>query len=150
MAPVIVHALGRRAFWVLALVPLATVVWAAAYTPSIRANEVTTQVVGWVPSIGLELAFSMGALQWVMTFVVAGIGALVIVYCAWYFDDGAAGLTSFATTFVMFVGAMLGLVLADDLLLLYVFWELTTVFSYLLIGHDPAKARQPPGRRCRR
>ena len=140
MAPVVVRALGRRAFWVLALVPLATVVWAAAYTPSIRANQVTTQVVGWVPSIGLELAFSMGALQWAMTFVVAGIGALVIAYCAWYFDDGAAGLTSFATTFVMFVGAMLGLVLADDLLLLYVFWELTTVFSYLLIGHDPTKA----------
>ena len=41
---------------------------------------------------------------------------------------------------------MLGLVLADDLLLLYVFWELTTVFSFLLIGHDPSQAGQPAGR----
>src|SRR5919112_5542860 len=81
----------------------------------------------------------MGSLQWVMVLVVAGIGALVLVYCTWYFPADEAGLGTFAGHFVAFAGAMLGLVLADDLLLLYVFWELTTVFSYLLIGHDPTK-----------
>ena len=49
-----------------------------------------------------------------------------------------------------FAGAMLGLVVADDLLLLYVFWELTTVFSYLLIGHVPESRTEPAGPRCRR
>ena len=81
----------------------------------------------------------MGSLQWVMVLVVAGIGALVLAYCTWYFADDEAGLAAFAGNFVAFAGAMLGLVLADDLLLLYVFWELTTVFSYLLIGHDPTR-----------
>src|SRR4051812_38258729 len=81
----------------------------------------------------------MGSLQWVMVLVVAGVGALVLVYCTWYFADDEPGLAAFAGHFVAFAGAMLGLVLADDLLLMYVFWELTTVFSYLLIGHDPTK-----------
>jgi multicomponent Na+:H+ antiporter subunit A len=81
----------------------------------------------------------MGSLQWAMVLIVAGIGALVLFYCTWYFTDDEPGLGAFAGNFVAFAGAMLGLVLADDLLLLYVFWELTTVFSYLLIGHDPTK-----------
>ena len=87
----------------------------------------------------------MGSLQWVMALLVTGVGALVLVYCAWYFADDEPGLPAFAGNFVAFAGAMLGLVLADDLLLLYVFWELTTVFSYLLIGHDPTKraSRRP-------
>ena len=50
-----------------------------------------------------------------------------------------ASLAGFGLAFTAFVGTMLGLVLADDLLLLYVFWELTTIFSFLLIGHDPAR-----------
>ena len=69
----------------------------------------------------------------------------MLAYCTWYFADDEPGLASFAGNFVAFAGAMLGLVLADDLLLLYVFWELTTVFSYLLIGHDPTKRAEPAG-----
>jgi multicomponent Na+:H+ antiporter subunit A len=139
VAPALVTALGRRAFLVLATVPAAAVVWAAAHSETVTDGRVRTEVVSWVPSLGLDLAFALGSLQWVMVLVVAGIGALVLVYSAWYFGVGEQGLTSFAGHFVAFAGAMLGLVLADDLLLVYVFWELTTVFSYLLIGHDPAK-----------
>jgi multicomponent Na+:H+ antiporter subunit A len=139
VAPALVGALGRRAFPLLALVPAAAVGWALASTGPVADGTVRTQVVDWVPTLDLDLAFAMGALQWVMVLVVAGIGALVLVYCTWYFSDDEPGLAAFAGNFVGFAGAMLGLVLADDLLLLYVFWELTTVFSYLLIGHDPTK-----------
>ena len=90
-------------------------------------------------TIGMELAFAMGTLQWLLALVVLGVGALVLAYCAWYFRDDSLGVPRFAGVLTAFVGAMLGLVLADDLLLLYVFWELTTVFSFLLIGHDPAR-----------
>jgi multicomponent Na+:H+ antiporter subunit A len=138
-APALVRALGRRAFLLLALVPAAAVGWALAWTGAVAESTVKTEVVSWVPSLKLDLAFALGSLQWVMVLVVAGIGALVLVYCTWYFPADEAGLASFAGKFVAFAGAMLGLVLADDLLLLYVFWELTTVFSYLLIGHDPTK-----------
>ena len=139
VAPALTRALGRRAFLVLALVPATAVGWAVARSNAVADGEVQTEVVSWVPTLGLELAFALGSLQWVMVLVVAGIGTLVLIYSAWYFTDDELGLAAFTGHFVAFAGAMLGLVLADDLLLLYVFWELTTVFSYLLIGHDPTK-----------
>ncbi|SDR77897.1 multisubunit sodium/proton antiporter, MrpA subunit /multisubunit sodium/proton antiporter, MrpB subunit [Nocardioides scoriae] len=137
-APVLVRALGRRAFLALALVPLATTVWALLQTGRVLDGETLTQTVRWVPGLGIELAFAMGALQWLMVLVVAGIGVLVMAYCTWYFTDDSA-LAGFTSWFTAFVGAMLGLVLADDLLVLFVFWELTTIFSFLLIGFDPTK-----------
>ena len=66
--------------------------------------------------------------------LVTGVGALVLLYCARYFEPDDEGIGRFAGNLTAFAGSMLGLVLADDLLLLYVFWELTTVFSFLLIG----------------
>lgn len=139
LAPVLVARLGRRAFLVLALVPLVGFSWLLGQTSGVRAGQVVVEVVDWVPSLDIELAFRLGALQWLMALIVTGIGALVLAYCAWYFPDEDPGLSSFAGTFVAFAGSMLGLVLCDDLLVLYVFWELTTVFSYLLIGSDPAQ-----------
>jgi len=139
IAPVLLRSVGRRAFLVLALVPAAAFAWAVAQSASVADGAVQSQVVAWVPALRLDLAFAMGSLQWVMMLLVTGVGALVLLYCAWYFPDDEAGLPSFGANFLAFAGAMLGLVLSDDLLVLYVFWELTTVFSYLLIGHDPTK-----------
>jgi multicomponent Na+:H+ antiporter subunit A len=139
LAPALVAGLGRRAFWLLATVPAWAVAWAVAHTGTVVAGGTAIEVVSWVPGLGLDLAFAFGALQWVMVLVVAGIGALVLVYCAGYFADDEPGLASFAGHLTAFAGAMLGLVLSDDLLLMYAFWELTTVFSYLLIGHDPTR-----------
>jgi multicomponent Na+:H+ antiporter subunit A len=139
VAPVLLRRLGTRAFLALALVPAAAFGWAVAQTGSVAGGAVRGQVVSWVPTLRLDLAFAMGSLQWVMMLLVTGIGALVLFYCAWYFRDDESGLPSFAGHFLGFAGAMLGLVLSDDLVVLYVFWELTTVFSYLLIGHDPTK-----------
>jgi multicomponent Na+:H+ antiporter subunit A len=138
-APALLRALGRRAFLVLALVPLAAFGWALTKSGDIADGAVHTEVLSWVPVLNLDVAFAMGTLQWVMALLVTGVGALVLAYCTWYFADDDSGLPSFAGNFTAFAGAMLGLVLADDLLVLYVFWELTTVFSYLLIGHDPTK-----------
>ncbi|GAB2865993.1 Na+/H+ antiporter subunit A [Nocardioides pacificus] len=139
LAPTLIATVGRRAFWALALVPLAATGWALSHTGTVREGGSVDQVVRWVPSLDLELAFRLGTLQWVLTLVVVAIGALVLFYCRWYFADDEAGLGRFAGVLTAFIGAMLGLVLADDLLLVYVFWELTTVFSYLLIGHSPEK-----------
>jgi multicomponent Na+:H+ antiporter subunit A len=139
LAPALVGYLGRRAFLVLAGVPLVAFGWALTRTGEVADGDTVTEVIAWIPALGLDLAFTMGTLQWVMTLVVTGVGSLVLVYCAWYFADDEPGLRGFAGTFTAFAGAMLGLVLSDDLLVLYVFWELTTVFSYLLIGHDPAR-----------
>ena len=138
-APWLVRALRTRAFGVLALVPLATFLWLLSRTGDVREGNPPTETFSWVPSLDIDLAFRLGTLAWVLALIVSGIGALVLAYCAWYFDDDDPGLPVFAGTFVAFAGSMLGLVLSDDLLVLYVFWELTTVFSFLLIGSDPAK-----------
>ncbi|WP_181309782.1 Na+/H+ antiporter subunit A [Nocardioides campestrisoli] len=137
--PLMVLRWGRRAFLPVATAVLAGTVWVAAQGPAVLDGEVLSEQWSWVPSIGLGLSFTMGALQWLLAMIVLGIGAVVLAYCTWYFHDDSAGVPRFAGVLTAFVAAMLGLVLSDDLLLTYVFWELTTVFSFLLIGHDPAR-----------
>lgn len=134
-APLLVSRLGRRAFFVLALAPASAAAWALAHTQDVLDGSGPVETVAWVPALSIELAFRLDTLSWLMTLLVGGVGALVLVYCGGYFSRTAAGLGRFGAVLVAFAGAMLGLVTTDDLLLLYVFWELTTVFSYLLIGH---------------
>ncbi|MBB5078283.1 Na+/H+ antiporter subunit A [Nonomuraea endophytica] len=129
-APALVRVMGRGAFTVLAAVPALALVFTAGRVPYEHTRA-------WAPQLGLELAFRVDELSALMVTLVTGIGALVLWYCSRYFGPDAQGLGRFAGVLVAFAGAMLGLVVADDLLLLYVFWELTTVFSYLLIGYDP-------------
>ncbi|WP_320669093.1 hydrogen gas-evolving membrane-bound hydrogenase subunit E [Patulibacter defluvii] len=134
-APLLVGRLGRKAFLLLALVPLAATAWLATQVGTVDGGGTVVDVRSWVPTFGLDLAFRLDALSLLLALVAAGVGALVLAYCARYFGDDEPGLGRFAGVLVGFAGAMLGLVLADDLLLLYVFWELTTVLSFLLIGH---------------
>ncbi|MFI9526030.1 Na+/H+ antiporter subunit A [Micromonospora rosaria] len=139
VAPALVRSWGPRALYLVALPPAATFGWALAHTGQVRGGDPVVETIPWVPQVGLEIALRMGTLAWLMVVLVGGVGALVLAYSARYFTAGDPGLGRFAAVFVAFAGAMLGLVVSDDLVLLYVFWELTTVFSYLLIGYDPAK-----------
>jgi multicomponent Na+:H+ antiporter subunit A len=74
-------------------------------------------------------------LAWVLSLVVTGVGALVLFYFARYFRADEPGLGRFAGCLVAFAGAMYGLVTADDIIVMFMFWEITSVLSYLLIGH---------------
>jgi multicomponent Na+:H+ antiporter subunit A len=134
-APALIRWLGSRAFYLLAAVPLAAAAWAVAQTDRIAAGRAIEWSVPWIRPLDLTLALRTDTLSWLMVLLVGGIGGLVLAYCARYFDADELGLGQFAGVFVAFAGTMLGLVVSDDLLLLYVFWELTTVCSYLLIGH---------------
>uniref|UniRef100_UPI0020298004 Na+/H+ antiporter subunit A n=1 Tax=Actinotalea sp. C106 TaxID=2908644 RepID=UPI0020298004 len=134
-APLLVQWLGRRAFLVMALAPASAAAWALSRTGEVMAGDGPVEVVPWVPALNMELAFRLDTLSWLMVLMVGGVGALVLVYCSRYFAATAGGLGRFGGVLVAFAGVMLGLVVTDDMLLLYVFWELTTVFSYLLIGH---------------
>ncbi|WP_184830071.1 Na+/H+ antiporter subunit A [Jiangella mangrovi] len=139
LAPALVAWLRRPALLLLAAVPAAGFGWAVAMTGRVQEGGDVEQTIRWVDELGLELSFRLTTLTWVMTLLVTGVGALVLAYCAAYFRRDDAGLARFAGLLTAFAGAMLGLVLADDLLVLYVFWELTTVLSYLLIGHNPER-----------
>ncbi|GIF00884.1 Na+/H+ antiporter subunit A [Paractinoplanes rishiriensis] len=137
VAPGIVRSMGLRAFYLLAAVPAAGLGWALTHTAAMRDGRAVAEVYPWAGQLGADVALRMTSLSWLMVLLVGGVGALALVYCGRYFPAGEPGLGRFAGVFVGFAGAMLGLVIADNLIVLYVFWELTTVFSYLLIGHDP-------------
>ncbi|MFE7397772.1 Na+/H+ antiporter subunit A [Streptomyces sp. NPDC057557] len=132
----LVRALGRRAFIVLALPPAAATVWAATQWNTAASGGSVTWSWQWMPAYDVTVDLRLDALAELMVLLAAGIGTLVLLYCASYFTDGTPQLAGFAGNLLAFAGAMLALVLADDLISLYVFWELTTVFSYLLIGYD--------------
>ncbi|MGB0435898.1 MAG: Na+/H+ antiporter subunit A [Mycobacterium sp.] len=142
LAPLLVHRWGRTAFYPLALVPLVSLVWVALNWPG--EDRAQTVNVPWVPGLSMDIALRFDALAAIMSLLVLGIGALVLFYCAEYFHhcDGhkEKRLPSFAAELVAFSGAMFGLVTSDNMLVLYVFWEITTVLSFLLVGHYAERA----------
>ncbi|WP_449282119.1 Na+/H+ antiporter subunit A [Leucobacter sp.] len=131
----IVQRFGRRTFIALALLmaaAFAVLLWLAQ---PVFSGEVLTESIEWIPQLGMTLSLRLDAVSALFALLVTGAGALVLLYCTNYFEDGEAGLPRFAAVFMGFATSMLGLVLADDLYLLFIFWEGTTVFSFLLIGH---------------
>ena len=140
VAPGLAKLLHRRSFLVLALVPAATFAWLIAQTHRVTDGRAVVEHVEWVPTLGMDFDLRLGTLQWLLGLLVSGVGALALVYCAWYFKPDDPSLWRFTGVFTAFAGAMFGLVLADNLLALYIFWELTTVFSYTLIGHNPVRS----------
>ncbi|MET9025107.1 Na+/H+ antiporter subunit A [Nocardia sp. NPDC004168] len=135
LAPLWVRALGRNAFFLLAVVPLGGFAWVIANWFEPQRVRLT-----WAPSIALNIDLRFDTLAAVLCALVLGIGALVLIYCARYFEDDEPRLGVFAAELVAFAGAMFGLVTSDNMLLLYVFWEATTVLSFLLIGHNAEQA----------
>jgi multicomponent Na+:H+ antiporter subunit A len=151
LAPVLVRRWGRHAFYPLALVPLGSLPWVALNWPQqdVAAGAAPGrggQIVhlDWVPELSMDITFRFDALAAIMSVLVLGVGALVLFYCAEYFHhhDGhmEKRLPSFAAELVAFSGAMFGLVVSDNMLMLYLFWELTTVLSFLLVGHYAERA----------
>ena len=139
----LVRLLGRNAFLLLALVPLAGLVYTLTTASAIfgPGGAPLTETLDWLPALDLEGVFRLDVLSWIMSLIVTGVGMLVLVYCSRYFPADEPGLARFAAVFMAFAGMMYGLVVADELLMLFVFWEGTTIFSYLLIGHSQSRRR---------
>jgi multicomponent Na+:H+ antiporter subunit A len=123
--------LGRSSLWVAAVPMAATAVWSATLLGS---DEVVEAGFSWVPGLDLEILFRVDGLRAVLSLLVAGIGALVCVYAVGYFSSTAAGMGKFAATLLSFSFAMVGLVWADSVWTLFVFWEATSITSFLLVG----------------
>jgi len=134
LLPWLVGRIGARAFYVGALLPIAAFVHTAIQTPAVLAGDIPFESFDWIPPLGIELSMRLDTLSWVMALIVTGVGALVMLYCRWYFRGKAEGVGQFSAVLLAFAGAMYGLVVTDDLVVLVMFWELTSVLSYLLIG----------------
>ncbi|GAA3637191.1 Na+/H+ antiporter subunit A [Microbacterium awajiense] len=138
--PWLTRRMGPRAFLIAALLPLAAFVHAVVMTPRVLAGPPPFESYDWIPPLGIELSMRMDTLSWVMTLIVTGVGALVLIYCRWYFGGKREPIGQFAAVLLAFAGAMYGLVLTDDLVVLVMLWEVTSVLSYLLIGYYNRRA----------
>ncbi len=142
-APPLAARLDQRAGWLLALAPFAAFVHFLTQMPAVAAGGVITSTLAWVPALGVELAFRLDGLSLLFALLITGIGTLIVLYAGAYLSDHHH-LGRFYAYLLGFMAAMLGLVLADDLIAMFVFWELTSVTSFLLIAfqHDKAESRR--------
>ena len=117
--------------------------WFLTFVPTVTSGEISRLAWGWVPSLGVSLSFLVDGLSLTFALLISGIGTLVLLYANTYLA-GHPQFARFALFLFSFMLAMLGLVLADNLIALFVFWELTTITSYLLIGfgHEAEKGRR--------
>jgi multicomponent Na+:H+ antiporter subunit A len=137
--PFLVAKIGARAFFVAALLPAAAFAHAIVLAPSVFAGDIPFEEYAWIPGLGVSLSMRMDVLGWLLTLVVTGVGALVMLYCRWYFRGKTQGVGQFSAVLLAFAGAMYGLVLTDDIVVLVMLWEITSVLSYLLIGYYHAR-----------
>ncbi len=137
------NAQRMRAVSLAAAVTVAATALVLAAAPAVFVGEVVRWRIDWLPQLGLAFGLRMDGLAWLFALLISGIGMLIVLYAAYYLDPGDPAARFFGFL-LLFMGAMLGVVLADNLLLLVVFWELTSLSSFLLIGYwsHSADARQ--------
>lgn len=142
MAPWLPSQLRGATGWVLALLPAGLAVYFSSLLPQAVAGEPLTVSYPWVPELGLHIAFRADGLSLLFALLVSGMGTLVVSYAGGYLK-GHPQLGRFYAWLFTFMAAMLGVALADNLILLFIFWELTSVSSYALIGfeHEREEAR---------
>ena len=118
--------------------PTASVVLVATHLgrSGVSTADTPTGSISWVPSLNLDISFLVDGLGAFFALLIAGMGVVVVLYARAYFGHDAASLARFFPTLGFFTSAMLGVVLADHLLLTVLFWEMTSISSFLLIGWD--------------
>ena len=116
------------------LIALFCTVQTALYFPRLADGGVLRQDIDWLPALGLNLVIRMDGFSWMFCMLVLGIGSLVVLY-ARYYMSAKDPVPRFFAFFLAFMGAMVGVVLSGNLIQLAFFWELTSLFSFLLIGY---------------
>jgi len=142
IAPCLRGLLGDRAGYVLSLAPFAAFGLILSQGGLINDGEVLHYSFEWFSSLGASLDFRLDGLAFLMAILITGIGGFIVIYAQGYMH-GHPNLGRFFLYLLSFMAAMLGLVLADNLILLFIFWELTSITSYLLIGfnHEQKESR---------
>jgi multicomponent Na+:H+ antiporter subunit A len=143
IAPSLARRLGDRVHWVLALLPAVLFAYFASMVPGIAGGEPVRTSVAWVPGLDVALSFYVDGLAVLFALLISGIGTFVTIYAGGYLH-GDPQIGRFFLYLHSFMAAMLGVVLADNIITLFVFWELTSITSFLLIGynHDAPRSRR--------
>jgi len=143
LAPWLHRLAGALTGWLSALLPGALFVYFLTLLPRATGGEGLRQSVAWVPGLEVNLTFYLDGLSLLFALLITGVGALILVYAGGYLK-GHPQLGRFYLSLLLFMGSMLGVVLASNVIAFYVFWELTSFSSYLLIGfaHEGERARK--------
>ena len=138
---------GRAAAaWSTGAVAALSVLWLLPLLPGSFGGDTTIQRLSWIPAAGLDLAFRLDGLGLLFTLLIVGIGLLVILY-AYYYLAAQDSLGRLYAYLLLFMGSMLGIVLSENLIQLLVFWELTSLSSFLLIAYWRRRAAARRGAR---
>ncbi|WP_166361675.1 monovalent cation/H+ antiporter subunit A [Pseudomonas akapageensis] len=143
LAAVLPHNARNSESLLAGLIALIGTVSVAMLYPQIANGGVIREEFSWLPSLGLNLVLRMDGFAWLFSLLVLGIGTLVSLYARYYMSPNDP-VPRFFAFFLAFMGAMLGLVISGNLIQMVFFWELTSLFSFLLIGywHHRADARR--------
>lgn len=120
--------------WLVLPLPAALFLYLLTRIPVIRAGESIVDTFAWMPSFGVNITLILDGLSLIFVLLISGMGALVVLYSIYYLDKQTEGIRRFYMYLLLFMGAMLGVVLSDNLIVLYGFWELTSISSFLLIA----------------
>lgn len=129
-----------------AALPAAALAIVISYAPSVLDGESFVERFEWIPSVGLELAFRLDGFALLFTLLILGIGLLVILYARYYLSE-QDNMPRFYAMLILFMTAMLGIVLSENLIQLWLFWELTSISSFLLISFWNHKSEARKGAR---
>lgn len=119
--------------WFVLVIPSMLFIIFALRIPEISAGHTVAATLEWIPSLGIDFSIYLDGLSLILALLITGMGSLVILYSIYYLSPSDS-LPHFYAYLLLFMGAMLGVVLSDNLLVLYVFWELTSISSFLLIA----------------
>lgn len=137
-APFLTRLLKHNAAWILAFVPAFNFIHFAGFLDSVSQGEKVTGGYRWVPDLNVNFSWMLDGLSLTFALLVTGIGALIVLYAGGYLK-GHEQQGRFFSFILMFMGAMQGLVVSDNFLTLFIFWELTSITSFLLIGFDHSR-----------
>lgn len=119
--------------WFVLVVPVMLFILLARYIPAVAAGETYIKTIPWIPSADIYFTTYLDGLSMIFGLLITGVGSLVILYSIYYLSSRES-LGNFYVYLLMFMGAMLGVVFSDNMMVLYVFWELTSISSFLLIA----------------
>ncbi|UTI42276.1 Na+/H+ antiporter subunit A [Niallia sp. RD1] len=120
--------------WFVLPLPILLFVYFSSNIGTTSSLQAKIASIPWIPSLGIDFAVKLDGLGMLFSLLIAGIGSLVILYSIYYLDKDKEKLNQFYVYLLFFMGAMLGVVLCDNLIVLYMFWEITSISSFLLIG----------------
>ncbi|MCP8686328.1 monovalent cation/H+ antiporter subunit A [Marinobacterium sedimentorum] len=135
LVPILASGLGRTACaWATAVLPALALLLTLSLIPQLEGSNSIQAQLEWLPALGLNISFRFDGLALLFSILILGIGLLVILYARYYLSaqDSMARLYAYL---MLFMTAMLGIVLSGNLLQLWMFWELTSISSFLLIGY---------------